>query len=146
MTYGHQREDLAAARDVPFLHDAEAGAVDLHRDHVRLQPGPFEAAQGPLDGAVGNLRLEATLDQPRLVFGMTPVELLPEGVGRTRVRRHDDPSDGTLLARLPGPLVAVDVALLVVRRGCLAEVPDVAPGVGGIPVMGRLGQRPVDAP
>src|SRR5262245_13041816 len=139
-------EHLAAAGHVLLADDAEAWAVDLQRHDARLQPAPLEAAQRVPDRAVRNLGLEAALHQPRLVLRVTAPELLTERLGGSRTRRHDDAGDRTLPAGLPRSLAALDVAVPVVRRGVLAEVPDVAAGVGGVPVVGLLGERPVGSP
>src|SRR4051812_29681811 len=56
--------------------------------------------------------------------------------------RHDDPGHGTLHARLPRALGAHDLPVFQLLR-VLAEIPDIPPGVLGVPVEGLLLQLTV---
>src|SRR6266516_6194463 len=120
-----QAEDLGPAGDVTFEHDPQSARVELHREHVRLEPRPFEAAYHVVQVPVGHRHAGGTLDDPRLIFGVSPEELLPVRVRSVRVDGHDDPRDRAVHPRLPRALAAAHASLSRVGGGPLTEVPDV---------------------
>src|SRR5205814_171506 len=83
-----------------------------------------------------------TAQHAKMVLGVALVELLPARLAGVRVNRHVDPRHGTVPACLPGALCARDVAAGVELGGRLAEVPDVALPILGVPVGRALAKLP----
>jgi signal transduction histidine kinase len=138
-----QAEQLGPAGDVTFEHDPQSARVELHREHVGLEPRPLEAAHHVVQMPVGHRHVREPLDDPRLILGVSAEELLPVRVGGVRVDGHDDPRDRAVHPRLPRAFPAAHASLPGVRSGLLAEVPDVPEVVVGVPVVRPLGDRAV---
>jgi len=79
------------------------------------------------------------VDQPVLVLRLSGQVLLPVGVADLWMRGHHNAGPGAVNAGLPGAR-RIDPAAAVVG-GALAQVPDVAPVVLGVPVGGALEHR-----
>src|SRR3954471_17564852 len=140
-----QLELFRPAGDVALADDAEPGRVELQRDVRLLEPAPLVAAHRVAERAGRDPDDRAGLHDPGLVLGVPAPELLAVRLGRPRARRHDRARDRAADAGLPRALTALDGAVRTEGHGVLAEVPDVAGVVGGVPVVGRLRHRAVCA-
>src|SRR3954462_3825826 len=139
----HQLEQLGATGDVAFADDAQTRRVELQRHDALLEPAPLIAADDMPERPGRDGGLGVVLHDPGLVLGVPAPELLTVGVGRPRVRRHDRAGDRAADTRLPRSFPALHRPVRAERRSVLAEVPDVAGVVGGVPVVGRLGDGAV---
>jgi hypothetical protein len=121
----HQLEALVPAGHVDLQDDPQTRCVELRRDDSRLQAGSLERPHHATKAPERDLESQVALDDPRLIFGVTRVELLPVSVGRLRVGRHDDARDGAVDAGTPRPLRALEVALRIEGGRALSQVPHV---------------------
>src|SRR3954468_1592352 len=133
-----QTHELVAARDVLLQHDPEVRRVHLERDDVGLQPRPLVGAHDVAHPSVRHPQRAVVRHDPRLVLRVLQQELLAVGVGRLRVVRHEDAGLPAVAASEPGSLTAHHVAVRVIGRGLLAEVPRGPVVVVGVEVVRGL--------
>jgi uncharacterized membrane protein YbhN (UPF0104 family) len=131
-----QLRELRRAGQRLLAHDPDARRVDLLVVRSRFQPRRFERRQRILELPAGNAHRAAALDDPRGVLCLATRELLPVAVRYLRVRLHHEARLGVVHAGLPGA-GGVDLPVRQIGLCVLAEVPDVAAVVLGVPV-GRV--------
>src|SRR5204863_7384457 len=102
---------------------ADAAHVHLVIERPRLEGRPLRGEERDVV-APADHGAEAA-DDPEVVLGVAPVELLPPGLTGSGMRRHVDARSGAADAGGPRALGARDVAARVELGGPLAEVPDV---------------------
>src|SRR3954469_843213 len=128
---------VRGARDGELEHDADTLRVDLLLDDVGLDAAEVARLERVLEPAVGNRGECVQADDARAVLGLAPVVLLAIGQADPRVRGEDDSRVGAVDACLPRAFLRLGLSVLVLGR-VLAEVPEVALAVLGVPVEGVL--------
>jgi hypothetical protein len=103
------------------------------RSCVGLERRPVPRLQHPLEGAEGHLGLLVEAEDLARVLGLALRVLLPVGEPDLGIGRHRDSGLGAVDAGLPRPGGRDDRAALQLLR-VLAEVPDVAVAILGVPV------------
>src|SRR5215470_2529611 len=136
---GDQVHFLGGAGDVLGMDHADAPGVDLVLDHGGFQGGVILGTDGVGECAIRDGHGLARFDHVYLVLGLALEVFLVEAVADGRVGFHDDAGLCAAYAGLPGAGGVGELAGLVVEgSGGLAEVPDVAVLVLGVPVVGVL--------
>src|SRR6266496_3584593 len=123
-----------------LLHHADAVDVVLVVDDGRLERGVLLGAHSVREVAEADLDRHAEVGDSEVVLGVALVVLLPVVDAEPRCRGGVDPGLCAVHSGLERALPGLDAAVRVEGGGLLAEVPDVAGLVLGVPVVGLLGR------
>src|SRR5918995_2106403 len=132
----------AAAGGLYGQHGADVPSVELVLGDLGLQRNQVFGQQRPLEVAEGYLDLLVGAQDLGLVLGLALVVLLPVGHAVLGIGWHDDPGLRPVDAGLERARPRRHLAVLILG-GVLAQVPDVAGLVLGVPVVGNLDELTV---
>src|SRR6187397_1306199 len=135
-----ERVPLVAAADRALVDEADAADVELVVDDVGLEGRPLLRQERTVRGHGRHSRVRPKAQDPEVVLGMSLQVLLPEGLPDARPRGHEDTRACARDAGQPGPLAARHLPGAVELGRVLAEVPDGAARVLGVPVGRPLGE------
>src|SRR3954462_7940167 len=137
--HGHELQPLGRPLGAALGHEPDAAHVELVVDDARLERRPLARLERA-ERAVGHGQRHAAADDPEAILGVAGEVLLVERVPDARVRGHDHALPRAPDAGAPRALGALHAAVHVELARRLAEVPDGAGAVLGVPVGGVLGE------